>query len=1105
MLKKLWQTLVRLWNRIFKPTPPPPPPVPKPRPTRSDADYEAIFIKILDGVNNGWSRGNIKAIFTSENVREEELQGWLCRFAATEFVVNVISGISGNDPASVESLREMAGRMVQFGQIYGGKLGEEAVQLGEQILGVRQPESEEASKSLPNQDINCHFVREASPQAKRNAVQRKISNEEANEEADEEAKAWFQRGVEQYEKGDFEGALASWNRAVEINPAYHEAWNNRGIALANLGRYEEAIASYDKALEIKPALHEAWNNRGSALDDLGRYEEAIADYDKALEIKPALHEAWNNRGVALRNLGRYEEAIASYDKALEIKPDFHEAWYNRGNALDDLGRYEEAIASYDKALEIKPDKDEAWYNRGNALDDLGRTEEAIASYDKAIEIKPDKDEAWYGRGNALRHLGRTEEAIASYDKAVEIKPAYHEAWNNRGLALDDLGRYEEAIASYDKAVEIKPDFHEAWYNRGIALKNLGRYEEAIASYDKALEIKPAYHEAWINRGIAAGSLTSRSPLSPFPPFGNSELNEPGYKGKLASYQEGLKHCQKDTHPEGWGILHWQIGDAHYYQGKVDKPKRFARWQEARDSYDKALETLTASNYPEWHLQVLKSLIRLLLKQRNTGSAQEISRKATDVFQKLIQNTPSLGKQKQLQLKFAEFNQLTVNIWVQQGEKTEALAVAEAGKNTCLRWLLSPDAGESPSPTYDQIQQFLTHLPPLPRGARGDQTALIYWHQSPVALTTFILTPSLAEPIVLSDPDFERLEKFEKWMKEWNEHYNDYRQKKDASTEKERHPWRKQMSAKLEELAEILEIPTILEAIADCSQLILCPHQDLHLLPLEALLPEDFLMFRLPSIQVGRQLEISAPTATQTLANLTSRKLLSVEVPSREGFEDLPFAEVESAVISDLFAATRIQGDNANVRHLQTIFKQSYWGFHFTGHGVTNIQNPLNSYLALAGTEDFKVEHLLAETLNQYLLVSLSSCETGISKNYDITTEFVGFNSALMRAGVRCVVSSLWTVQSDSSGLFMMQFYRQLKKGKSAVQAFHFSQYWLKRLTPKKLCRLYQTILKHLPLDETPVRPNLERECRKLAKMNQDQTLFAHPYYWSAFILAGNFQ
>ncbi|AVZ30340.1 tetratricopeptide repeat protein [Nodularia spumigena] len=169
--------------------------------------------------------------------------------------------------------------------------------------------------------------------------------------------------------------------------------------------YQQALASYDKALEFKPDYHQAWYNRGYALDDLERNEQAIASYDKAVEFKPDKHEAWNNRGNALDDLGRYEEAIASYDKALEIKPDYHQAWYNRGYALRNLGRNEEAIASYDKALEIKPDKHEAWYNRGYALRNLGRYEEAIASYDKAVEIKPDYDLAIRNRKYALKKLG----------------------------------------------------------------------------------------------------------------------------------------------------------------------------------------------------------------------------------------------------------------------------------------------------------------------------------------------------------------------------------------------------------------------------------------------------------------------------------------------------------------------------------------------------------------------------------------------------------------------------------------------------------------------------------------------------------------------------
>jgi tetratricopeptide (TPR) repeat protein len=188
----------------------------------------------------------------------------------------------------------------------------------------------------------------------------------------------------------------------------HQTESRKVRLLRELGRlldsakeYEAAIASYDKALSIQPDYHQAWNNRGSALDDLGRYQEAIASYDKALSIQPDDHQAWYNRGIALRNLGRYQEAIASYDKALSIQPDDHQAWYNRGIALRNLGRNEEAltkfceaIASYDKALSIQPDDHYAWYGKACCYALQGNINQAIENLQIAINLNPEKWREW---------------------------------------------------------------------------------------------------------------------------------------------------------------------------------------------------------------------------------------------------------------------------------------------------------------------------------------------------------------------------------------------------------------------------------------------------------------------------------------------------------------------------------------------------------------------------------------------------------------------------------------------------------------------------------------------------------------------------------------
>ena len=114
--------------------------------------------------------------------------------------------------------------------------------------------------------------------------------------------AFFTLGLLVQIEGDFSAAIASYDKAIELNPEYADAYNNRGNALSGLERYAEAIASFDKAIALNPELAVAYYNRGVALVDLERYAEAIASYDKAIALNPEYAAAYNNRGNALSGL-----------------------------------------------------------------------------------------------------------------------------------------------------------------------------------------------------------------------------------------------------------------------------------------------------------------------------------------------------------------------------------------------------------------------------------------------------------------------------------------------------------------------------------------------------------------------------------------------------------------------------------------------------------------------------------------------------------------------------------------------------------------------------------------------------------------------------------
>ena len=102
-----------------------------------------------------------------------------------------------------------------------------------------------------------------------------------------------------------------------------------GKNLYSAKKYEEALASYDKAIEINSENADAWNYKGHALNALSRYEEALASYDKAIEINSDDNFGYGfliNKGMVLTSLKKYEDALASYDKAIEINSRYGLAW-----------------------------------------------------------------------------------------------------------------------------------------------------------------------------------------------------------------------------------------------------------------------------------------------------------------------------------------------------------------------------------------------------------------------------------------------------------------------------------------------------------------------------------------------------------------------------------------------------------------------------------------------------------------------------------------------------------------------------------------------------------------------------------------------------------
>jgi tetratricopeptide (TPR) repeat protein len=313
------------------------------------------------------------------------------------------------------------------------------------------------------------------------------------------------------------GGAFGWrhNERKKARAAVHHY--NLGIVQHENGQVDDAIASYRKAIELDPKLTEAYNNLGTILADKGQVDEAIACFRKAIELEPKLTAAHNNLGRMLADKGQVEEAIASYHKAIELEPKFATAHYNLGTMLADMGQVDEAIASYRKAIQLDPKLGAAHNNLGCALRCKGQVDEAVACFRKAIELNPKNAAVHVSLGNALHGKGQVDEAVASYRKAIELDPKLAAAHYDLGIALHGKGQVDEAIANYRKAIELDPKFARAHCGLGLALEQQGRFADSLAAYKRGHELgtkQPDWRypsAEWVRQAESKAAMEAKLP------------------------------------------------------------------------------------------------------------------------------------------------------------------------------------------------------------------------------------------------------------------------------------------------------------------------------------------------------------------------------------------------------------------------------------------------------------------------------------------------------------------------------------------------------------------------------------------------------------------
>ncbi len=162
------------------------------------------------------------------------------------------------------------------------------------------------------------------------------------------------RGNASLDLGDYQAALASYRKALEIKPGDPTIFRSFGIVYTRLRDYAAASEAFKRSLELEPTQPQVLVDLAFVQAQQSNVDAAIASYQQAIAIDPWEPAAYANLGLTYLRLGAVPNAITALERAVTINPALASANFALANAYQRAGRVADVAAALERGLEFDP-------------------------------------------------------------------------------------------------------------------------------------------------------------------------------------------------------------------------------------------------------------------------------------------------------------------------------------------------------------------------------------------------------------------------------------------------------------------------------------------------------------------------------------------------------------------------------------------------------------------------------------------------------------------------------------------------------------------------------------------------------------------------------
>jgi tetratricopeptide (TPR) repeat protein len=358
---------------------------------------------------------------------------------------------------------------------------------------------------------------------------------------DQTSRTEYQLGVTYDEDKDTKDAIASFRKALELEPdnldverrlaadlmadnqldAALTAWKDIAAgdptdpdALAAIAEIDEQNGSLDDALaSIKKARELSADSLKLQYDE-GRIDYMAGHLDDAAKIFEGLvaaaehpsgqysEEEKQDYKMFLDNLAeiykeenQIDKEIATYQKMATLGGDYEAYAYDQEvQAWRDAHEYDKAVSTAREGVDKLPKSNDMKLTLARQLADTGQVDQGIAMAKSVLDDDPKDIESYFQLAQIYTDLRRWKDASDTLDaaeKAAAKKDDQIMVTFERAMMADRARRYDEAETEFRKVLEQDPNNALTLNNYGFMLADRDvRLDEALAMIRKAVQLEP---------------------------------------------------------------------------------------------------------------------------------------------------------------------------------------------------------------------------------------------------------------------------------------------------------------------------------------------------------------------------------------------------------------------------------------------------------------------------------------------------------------------------------------------------------------------------------------------------------------------------------------